>query len=83
MGGGNPETRIEYEIAERSDVQLEIYNILGQKVRTLVNGVQSAGAYHATWDGRDRQGKPAASGIYVYRLKAGEFVVVKKLVLNR
>jgi len=83
FGGGNPETRIEYEIAERSDVQLEIYNILGQKVRTLVNGVQSAGAYHATWDGRDRQGKPAASGIYVYRLKAGEFVVVKKLVLNR
>jgi hypothetical protein len=79
----NPETKIEYELAERSEVRLEIYNILGQKVRTLVNAAQTAGRYSVEWDGRDQNGKPVASAVYVYRLEAGEFVAVRKLVLSR
>jgi hypothetical protein len=78
----NPETRIEYELAERVEVQLEVYNILGQKVRTLVNAVQMAGQYVVEWDGHDQNEKPVASGVYLYRLKAGELVAVRKLVLS-
>jgi len=79
----SPETRIEYELAERSDVRLEIFNLLGQKIRILINATQSAGTYAARWDGADDRGHAVSSGIYLYRLKAGEFTAVRKLVLNR
>jgi len=87
----SPETRIEYELAERAEVKLEIFNLLGQSVRTLINTTQSAGAYTAHWDGKDRRGNFANSGVYFYRLKAGDpstgsgqgFVAVRKLVLSR
>jgi len=88
---GNPETRIEYELAERAEVKLEIFNLLGQSVRVLINATQSAGAYSANWDGKDHRGNFANSGVYFYRLKAGDpstgsgqgFVAVRKLVLSR
>jgi len=91
LGGGNPETRIEYELAERAEVKLEIFNLLGQSVRTLINATQSAGAYTINWDGKDRRGNFANSGVYFYRLTAGDpstgsgqgFVAVRKLVLSR
>jgi hypothetical protein len=83
FGGGNPETKIEYELAERAEVKLEIFNLLGQSVRVLINASQSAGAYTANWDGKDHRGNFANSGVYFYRLKAGEFVAVRKLVLSR
>ncbi len=79
----NPETRIEYELAERAEVRLEIYNVLGQRVRTLVQGVQTTGAYHVTWDGKDGRGNMMSSGVYLCRLKAGKFVAVRKLVVSR
>jgi len=79
----SPETRIEYELAERAEVKLEIFNLLGQSVRVLINATQSAGAYTANWDGKDRRGNFANSGVYFYRLTAGEFVAVRKLVLSR
>ncbi len=84
----NPVTTIKYVLERTSKVKLTVYNLLGQKVRTLVNTQQPAGKYKVQWDGRDVQGKPVASGVYVYKLQAqitsGErFVQVKKMVLMR
>ena len=87
----SPETKIEYELAERAEVKLEIFNLLGQRVRLLINAAQSAGAYTANWDGKDQRGNLANSGVYFYRLTAGNpstgsgqgFVAVRKLVLSR
>ena len=62
---------------------LKIYNILGQEVRTLVDGPQEAGYYSVTWDGRDDSGREVASGVYLCRLKAGDFVQTKKMTLVR
>ena len=64
-------------------VELEIYNLLGQKVVTLVRDKLSAGTYRVRWDGRDRQGVPLASGIYLYRLRAGMQAQTRRLVLLR
>jgi len=79
----SPETRIEYELAARSEVRLEIFNLLGQRVRTLIDQTQNAGTHAARWDGKDSRGHPVSSGVYLYRLKAVEFVEVRKLVLSR
>jgi len=77
----NPSTSIRYEIAKSVPVELAVFNLLGQKIRTLVNEQQVAGFYTVAWDGRDDFGRPAASGLYVYELKAGEFKQVQKMLL--
>ncbi len=77
----NPATTIPYAIATASQVRLTIYNLLGQPVRTLVDVFQSAGHYRVVWDGRDDQGNTATSGVYIYELKAGDFVARRKLML--
>jgi len=64
-------------------VKLEIFDLQGRQVRTLVNQRQQAGRYAMTWDGRNEQGQQAASGVYFYRIKAGKFVQTKKLTLVR
>jgi len=69
----NPTTNIRYDIAERGMAQLVIYNMLGQEVRTLVNGTQDVGRYEVIWNGLDNAGHPVATGIYVYHLKAGAY----------
>ncbi len=83
----NPETRVEYAVpGSQKDgvpVLLEIYNVLGQLVRTLVDQPQSGGKHEVVWDGKDDGGKDVASGIYFYRLKAGETVETKRMVLIR
>ena len=79
----NPETRIQYQISKRSDVILEIYSMLGQRVRSLVHAEQMTGGYSVVWDGANDSGFPAASGVYIYRLKAGEYLAAKKLLLIR
>ena len=61
--------------------ELSVFNLLGQKVRTLANAVMPAGVYRAEWDGRDDRGRQVASGIYLYRLKSGETVLTRKMVL--
>ena len=80
----NPETTIRYHLqgGSRRSV-LEIYDLLGRKVRTLVDEVQSPGIYVVLWDGRDDSGWFVASGQYVYTLRAGEFRDSKRLVLIR
>jgi len=77
----NPTTTISYDLPQSSHVSLEIFNVLGQRVRTLLEGDKPAGYYTATWDGSDNRGKGVASGIYFYRIKTGDFIETKKMVL--
>jgi hypothetical protein len=77
----NATTQIGYGLPAEGKVELVIYNFLGQKVRTLVSGVQPAGYRTVTWDGKDQRGRPVATGVYIYVMKAGAFRDVKKLVL--
>jgi flagellar hook assembly protein FlgD len=63
------------------EVELAVYNMAGQKVVTLVQGVRTAGAYAVRWDGLDGQGQALASGVYVYRLRAGSREQTQKLLL--
>jgi len=79
----NPTTTITYEIPRASKVILTIYNTLGQKIKTLVNKQQTAGRYELVWDGRNETEQEVASGIYLYQLKAGDFVETKKMILMR
>ena len=77
----NPETTIKYALPQASDVELVVYNALGQTVRTLVAERQVAGRYAFTWDATNDRGHAVSSGIYLYRLRAGEFVNVRKMLL--
>lgn len=77
----NPTTTIKYDLSRSSQVGLRIYSLLGEEIRTLVNTVQSAGERLAVWDGRDRFGQLVASGVYVYRLQAGDDVASRKMIL--
>jgi hypothetical protein len=77
----NPTTVIRYSLSRRSQVNIAIYNVLGQQVTTLVDETKPAGAYEATWDGMDRSGQRVGSGIYFYRITAGDFSETRKMVL--
>jgi hypothetical protein len=77
----NPETTIKYNLAEGADVQLRIYNIVGQVVRALVAERQSAGRYQVRWNGTDDRGASVSSGIYFYHLSAGKFQDQRRLML--
>ena len=79
----NPETQISYDLPNDSWVKLSIYNIRGQKVRTLVDGFEAAGHKRIKWDGTDEEGKKVGSGLYFYRIQAGEFTDTKKMILMK
>ncbi|MFH1852350.1 MAG: T9SS type A sorting domain-containing protein [Candidatus Neomarinimicrobiota bacterium] len=79
----NPETAIEFSCPLTGYVRLDIYNMLGQKVRTLVNGVYSPGIHHVSWNARNDFGQPVASGIYIYSLVTKDTQVTKKMLLIR
>ncbi|NUM78239.1 T9SS type A sorting domain-containing protein [candidate division KSB1 bacterium] len=64
-------------------MQLAIYNLLGERVRTLVDAKESAGVKQVTWDGRNDRGERVSSGVYLYRLEAGEFSTAKRLLLMK
>ena len=74
----NPSTSIKYSIPEGGFVTLDVYNLLGEKVTSLVNGVQEAGRYEINFDASN-----LASGIYVYSLRSGSFNLVKKMLLMK
>ncbi len=76
----NPLTTIGYALAEATTVRLTVHNILGQTVCVLVDSDQSAGFQTAFWDGTDDHGKPVSSGVYFYRLEAGSFVEIRKMI---
>ncbi len=77
----NARTEIRYALPTDSDVQLEIYNILGQKVATLVDGKQKAGYHAFIWNGTTTSGNVAASGMYLYKLTTNEKTFVKKMLM--
>ncbi|MDH4222264.1 MAG: T9SS type A sorting domain-containing protein [candidate division Zixibacteria bacterium] len=81
----NPSTKIQFKVGslkfgEPTHTTLIIYNILGQKVRTLLDEEMTPGAHQVVWDGRNEKGEVVSSGIYFYRLKAGEFTQTKRMV---
>lgn len=77
----NPDTVIRYTIPRNGPVQLVIYNIRGQKVQTLVDGIQAAGAYRVAWNGRNSRGYPVGSGLYLYGLSADGSRDIKRMIL--
>ena len=79
----NPTTTIAFDLPEASDVRLEVYDMMGRRVATLVNGNMAAGRYEATWNARADNGASVASGVYIYRLRAGSFESVKQMVLMK
>ncbi len=79
----NPSTTIRYRIKNNERVSLKIYNTLGQEIRTLVKAVRTAGEHSVQWDGKDNHGVAVSSGIYIYRLQAGNFVKSNKMTLMR
>lgn len=79
----NPTTAINFSIPKAGSVTLIVYNMLGQKVRTLVNGDLNAGHMSVTWDGKDSNGFAVSSGIYFYQLHAGDFTATHKMILMK
>ena len=78
----NPTTTLHLQVPMRSSVWLTIYNIAGQVVRTLLDDYELDAGYHTIdWDGRDQQGQPVTSGVYLYQLRAGTQAIVHKLLL--
>jgi len=77
----NPTTQINYLLPQATHVRLEIYNLQGAEIKTLVNDFQTAGHKNVVWDGLNEQGRQVSSGIYMYRLIAGKFSTSKKMVL--
>jgi hypothetical protein len=77
----NPTTSISYGLPRDSHVRIDIFNLLGQRIRTLLNEDQRAGYKSVVWDGRDAAGQSVASGVYLYRLKAGEKEMSRKMLM--
>lgn len=77
----NPVTTIEYQLPEKTQVNIVIYNVLGEQVAELMNGIQQRGHHSVTWDGLFAGNKPAPSGLYIYRMKAGDYVETKRMIL--
>ncbi|MGB6648436.1 MAG: T9SS type A sorting domain-containing protein, partial [Bacteroidota bacterium] len=77
----NPSTTITYDVPSAGLIGLEIYNVLGQKVRTLLNEVRTAGTWQAVWNGTDDGGNLVPSGIYFYRLSSSDVSITKKMML--
>ena len=80
----NPSTTLYFQVPESGEVSLVIYSLAGQVVKTLIRGrTLKAGIYDVFWEGRDEQGRPAAAGVYFYRLRAGDKAIVRKMTLLR
>jgi hypothetical protein len=77
----NPTTKIDFDVPSKSQVKLTIYNVLGQRVTTLIDKSMNAGKYQASWDGRSDSGTQVSSGIYFYKFEAGSFVQTKKMIM--
>ncbi len=79
----NPETEISYALPNACHVKLSIYNLLGERIRSLVDENQAAGHKTAHWDGTNEEGSKVASGVYFYKMQAGEFTESKKMILMK
>lgn len=77
----NPTTAIRFDVPKAGHVKIDIFNILGQHIRTLVNKEFSPGYFETTWDGKDRNGAGVASGVYIYVMQSGQFTGTHKMIL--
>ncbi len=77
----NPATAIAYDVPRRSYVSIRVYNLLGREVRVLVQEEVPAGFHSIAWNGTDNRGRSVASGIYLYRIRAGDYVATRKMML--
>lgn len=77
----NPSTSISFEIPEEGMIELKVYNLLGQHVRTLVNEIRSSGLHATIWDGRDKQGRSVGGGIYLYTVATKDALLCRKMIL--
>jgi hypothetical protein len=76
----NPTTQIRYGLPMQSNVKLTIHNVLGQEVARIVDEDQDAGFYEVQWEGKNQEGTAVASGVYFYRIQAGNFVKISKML---
>ncbi len=79
----NPHTSISFDIAEDTTVNLDVFNIKGQHIRTLLNQFLPAGRYVQVWDGKDKEYKPQASGVYFFKMQANKYYSIKKVILMK
>ena len=79
----NPETEIRFALTRDTHVVISIYNMLGQQIGTLIDTQYAAGFHSVRWDGKDGNGSPVSSGVYLYQIQAGEFSQVRKMSLVR
>jgi len=79
----NPSTQLQFSVPQTARITLAVYNLLGQRVRTLADGVYATGRYTVTWDGKDEGGRTLASGVYFSRLETGSIALVKKMLLMK
>jgi flagellar hook assembly protein FlgD len=79
----NPTTLISFGLPQDSEVKVEVFNLLGQRVKTLLRSQEKAGYKTIIWDGKDESGKGVASGVYFYRVEAGKYNETKKMTLLR
>ena len=79
----NPQTTIDYQIPEAGHVTIDIFDLTGQKIRSLINQNINAGYHSVVWDGNDGSGNPISSGVYLYRILTDEFVNTRKMILMR
>ena len=77
----NPSTKISYSLKERGNVKLEVFDIVGQCIKTLVNNYQPVGKYEVVWNSRDKANRPVCSGMYIYRLQINNKTINKKMLL--
>ena len=79
----NAETQISFTLATESVVHLEIFDVMGRSVRTLIDHHYPSGAHRVSWDSRDDKGASVASGVYIYRLKTVDAVLTQRMMLLR
>ena len=79
----NPSTHIQYSLEKSAQINLSIYNIFGQRVKTLVDAFQNTGEQTLVWDGTDANNNPVSSGIYIYQMKANDQILQRKMLLVR
>jgi len=79
----NPETCLSFALAEAGNVRIDIYNVKGQKIKTLVNEIKAAGTYQITWYGTDDNNRQVASGIYFYKMRSGIYSSTRKMILMK
>lgn len=79
----NPTTKIEFSLPTGTNVTLEVFNVLGEKVKTLVDGPMAAGSHSVEWNSTNARGETVASGVYFYRIAAGENVATRKMMLMK